>query len=108
MTGSGKGWLTQGRPGSALLLVGGPSGLLSAVGAAPAGRSGTCSQQALTCPGATSADGGGSCEQTAIACGQRGWNRQPAGGASRLGTAPRPGAGAGPGRSGSGAALSRS
>ena len=46
--------------------------------------------------------------QTAIAYGQRGWNRQPDGGETRLGGAPRAPSTGGPARSGSGAALSSS
>ncbi len=51
-------------------------------------------------------------EQIAIACGQRGWKRQPDGGASRLGAPPRAVAAAAPSArrraSGFGAALSSS
>src|SRR5712691_5937796 len=46
--------------------------------------------------------------QMSMAYGHRGWNRQPLGGASRLGGAPRAASLAGSARSGSGAAESRS
>src|SRR6185437_752065 len=45
-------------------------------------------QQAEKWPGLTSASGGSSARQRSIAKGQRGWKRQPCGGASGFGTTP--------------------
>src|SRR5260221_569373 len=67
-----------------------------------------CSQHALACPAATSAGTGTVSAQIRMACGQRGWNRQPGGGVTRLGGAPRPRSDGACARSGSGAALSSS
>src|SRR5580704_3151813 len=78
----------------------------------PAGRrrgtSVSSSQQELTCPGPAGKAGGSCSAQIAIACGHRVRNRQPDGGATALGGAPRPSSVTGVVRSGSGAALSSS
>src|SRR5262249_39059661 len=68
----------------------------SALGAAneafiAAGPASPYSQQAVQCPSPVSNRGGTSSWHTGIACGQRGWNRQPEGGAMRLGGSPPPG-----------------
>src|SRR5205814_667650 len=72
----------------------------------PAGS--TCSQHAATWPAPTVTIGGAVRFQTSIAYGQRGRNRQPLGGASRLGGAPCPASTGCCPRSGSGAAESNS
>src|SRR5689334_15742007 len=55
----------------------------------PPVRSVACSQQALTWPVETSNAGGTCSAHTVMACGHRGWKRQPVGGFTRLGGAPR-------------------
>src|ERR687888_505079 len=47
------------------------------------------SRQAAQCPGFTSRSSGTTCRHRSIAIGQRGWNTQPDGGLSGLGTSPR-------------------
>ena len=71
-------------------------------------RAGSSSQHALVCPAPAANAGGVRSAQIAIACGHLVWNRQPDGGATRLGGAPRPRSVTGVARSGSGAALSSS